>query len=183
MHPKKHPETLSKLGRQMNVYYFAYGSNLDSKRLTGRCPSAVKVKIAYMSNFTLCFPQCNQAGHLVAGFCESKDRKLWGVIYRIEDKDIENLYQAEGFKAGRSNSSNSYLKISDIKLSNEDGSPNTYKVITFKQNKEKMQPPEGKLHSDEYLRFILDGYEEHGLHAKDTNTYSRLKSYLNKQSA
>jgi hypothetical protein len=157
-------------------YYFAYGSNISSKRLKEkkRCPSAQFIGLAYVKNQRLSFPQHNKAGHLVAGYTNSNGNNLWGAIYLIEDRELDQLYTAEGFKEGRDNAKNSYTKIDLLELYDENDKIINHKVITFKQNKENSQPPAGKTLSKEYLQFIIDGYEEHNISRFSPKIYAEL---------
>jgi hypothetical protein len=162
-------------------HYFAYGSNISSDRLQKkeRCPSAQFVCLAYLKDHTLCFPQHNQVGHLVAGFVESTGEKLWGAIYSIEENEREKLYDAEGFKEVRKDKRiNSYTKTSNVELFDKSGIKIELETFTFKQNKESINRPNGRLHDREYLGHIITGYEVYKISELSKEKYEELKGVL-----
>lgn len=147
----------------MTHYYFAYGSNISSKRLQARCPSAQFVSVAYMNNLKLCFPQHRLDGVLVAGHQESIGQKLWGVIYAIQEVDLASLDKAEDYQESRAPSLNSYLKIKSIKLFDQNETEIILDAFVYRQNKEHIQPAINGRHDKEYLNHIISGYLENGL--------------------
>jgi gamma-glutamylcyclotransferase (GGCT)/AIG2-like uncharacterized protein YtfP len=147
----------------MTHYYFAYGSNISSKRLLERCPSAQFITVAYMPEFKLCFPQHRNDGVLVAGLSNSLSDKLWGAVYSIAESDIATLDMAEDYKDDRELSLNSYLKIKDIKIYDKFDQPIALSVFVYKQNKEESRPAINGRHEQEYLNHIITGYREYGL--------------------
>lgn len=84
--------------------YFAYGSNMLSRRLTakGRAPSAVSIGSAYVSNRRLTFDKMSRDG---SGKCDieitadSADR-VYGVLFKISSSEKLRLDRAEGVGEG-----------------------------------------------------------------------------------
>ena len=84
--------------------YFAYGSNMLTRRLTapGRAPSAVACGVARAPGFAVRFHKVGADG---SGKCTlvatSHDAEAaFGVLYDVADADAANLNQAEGVHTG-----------------------------------------------------------------------------------
>jgi gamma-glutamylcyclotransferase len=82
--------------------YFAYGSNMLTRRLTARTPSAVALGSAYVEGYRLSFNKVSTDG---SGKCDieatgnAADR-VWGVLYRIAIAEAADLDDAEGLGRG-----------------------------------------------------------------------------------
>lgn len=82
--------------------YFAYGSNMLTRRLTARAPSAKRVAIGFAQGRRLSFDKLSSDG---SGKCDaeatniSTDR-VYGVIFEIAEYDRQPLYIAEGAGKG-----------------------------------------------------------------------------------
>ncbi len=82
--------------------YFAYGSNMLSKRLKERTPSAQKIGIASLAGYRLTFDKKSKDG---SGKCdidrtENPQDIVWGVIYSIDCSQLIDLDRAEGLGLG-----------------------------------------------------------------------------------
>ena len=84
--------------------YFAYGSNLLTRRLTdpSRAPSAVAHGIATMSGFVMRFHKVGVDG---SGKCtliamEDEAAVVYGVLYEFADSDVAGLDREEGVHLG-----------------------------------------------------------------------------------
>ena len=75
--------------------YFAYGSNLDIKRMMSRCPSAQVVGVGTLLDYQLVF-QNNNRGTIVANLESSALAKAIGVVYHVSELDLETLDRVEG---------------------------------------------------------------------------------------
>jgi cation transport regulator ChaC len=78
--------------------YFAYGSNMLSRRLLERTPSAVFIGIGYLCGRKLVF---DKDGYDGSGKCDmertsSQSDRVYGVLYRIDSDEKPLLDQAEG---------------------------------------------------------------------------------------
>lgn len=73
-------------------YYFAYGSNMDTDQMKDRSPSAEKVGIGILKNYSLVF---NRKGTYrkggVASVEDSKDNNVYGVIWKLNSEDLLKL--------------------------------------------------------------------------------------------
>ena len=82
---------------------FAYGSNMDSKRLRSRVPSAKSVIAAFISRYQLRFNKVsNNDGSAKANIIQTTndDDIVWGVIYEIDDSEKSTLDDFEGLGFG-----------------------------------------------------------------------------------
>jgi hypothetical protein len=82
--------------------YFAYGSNMLTRRLVASTPSATPVGIAYLEGYRLTFDKASRDG---SGKCDIEatgDRvdRVWGALFWIATADAANLDEAEGLGHG-----------------------------------------------------------------------------------
>lgn len=79
------------------MIYFAYGSNLDPRQMRARCPGSVRIGTAVLPNSRLVF-----AGHslgwggAVATLVPAAGVQTPGVLYELEDADLQRLDRFEG---------------------------------------------------------------------------------------
>ncbi len=87
----------------MNTFlYFAYGSNMSTRRLTDedRAPSAKVIGTGVLNNYCLTF---HKRGDNCSGKCTieySKSSKVYGVLFKIKKSEECELDIAEGFPKG-----------------------------------------------------------------------------------
>jgi gamma-glutamylcyclotransferase (GGCT)/AIG2-like uncharacterized protein YtfP len=84
------------------IRYFAYGSNMLSARLQGRCPSACACGIARVEGFELQFTKRSQDGSgkatiIAAGM---PGARAYGVLFELDAADLTRLDQLEGVGRG-----------------------------------------------------------------------------------
>ena len=82
--------------------YFAYGSNMLSRRLTERTPSAVAVGTAFVEGRKLTFAKVSSDG---SGKCDIEEtehpaERVYGVLFQIASAEAEVLDRAEGLGQG-----------------------------------------------------------------------------------
>lgn len=79
------------------MYYYAYGSNLDIKRMMLRCPSAEIIGVAVLNKYRLTFME-NNGGKVVANILKTKKNDcVLGVVYYIpRQEDWDELDRCEG---------------------------------------------------------------------------------------
>lgn len=108
MDPADKPVTLPKLivtadwqdtPQHPDLYfiYFAYGSNLNPSQMRQRCPSSRFLCRALLQNFTFGFTKYSafrQGG--VMDILPQDDTHIWGVVYRVNEPDMEALDKKEG---------------------------------------------------------------------------------------
>jgi gamma-glutamylcyclotransferase (GGCT)/AIG2-like uncharacterized protein YtfP len=82
--------------------YFAYGSNMLTRRLAARTPSATVVTTGYVDGYRLAFDKVSTDG---SGKCDiertgnSSDR-VYGVLFSIAESEADALDDAEGLGHG-----------------------------------------------------------------------------------
>jgi gamma-glutamylcyclotransferase (GGCT)/AIG2-like uncharacterized protein YtfP len=77
---------------------FAYGSNLDKVQIIKRCKSAKFISIASLKGYQIAFTRKSKIGeYAVADVVKKKDSEVWGVIYKISEKDCSKLDKFEGY--------------------------------------------------------------------------------------
>jgi gamma-glutamylcyclotransferase (GGCT)/AIG2-like uncharacterized protein YtfP len=78
--------------------YFAYGSNMSRRQMTERCPDHECLGIAVLKDHGLCFPRHSPIRNCgVAGLAETPGAEVWGVVYRLHDRDLAALDRREGY--------------------------------------------------------------------------------------
>lgn len=83
-------------------YYFSFGSNMSTPQMRKRCPSAERVGIGIIQQYELVF---NRKGSYRPGGVasivpsEDPDQYVYGVIWKLTSKDLEELDNIEDPKA------------------------------------------------------------------------------------
>ena len=85
--------------------YFAYGSNMSSRRLTApkRAPSATRVAVGYVPGRRLTFDKFSKRDQSGKCDCEATGNpadRVYGVVYRIAASERAALDEAEGLHWG-----------------------------------------------------------------------------------
>jgi gamma-glutamylcyclotransferase len=130
-------------------YYFAYGSNILSKKIKSRCSSAQKISNGILYDWNWSFNV--QADHLngsTAGIFEAKGYKVEGVLYKMNPEDIDTISSIEqgGYKP----------RIVNIKTKDATFDATTFIPVRM-LSKNYMHPP------PDYLEEMLEGARENGL--------------------
>ncbi len=133
--------------------YFAYGSNMLSRRLKakGRAPSAVPVATGYVHSRRLTFDKVSRDG---SGKCDieitdSSTDRVYGVVFAISSAEKSSLDRAEGLDEG--------YKEEQVQVVTPDGE--TYKATAYVATKKEptLRP------YDWYKALVLAGATEHKL--------------------
>jgi gamma-glutamylcyclotransferase (GGCT)/AIG2-like uncharacterized protein YtfP len=133
------------------LLYFAYGSNLSSRRLRARIPSAGFVSVAQLEGYDLRFHKKSRDG---SGKCDayatdnSADRVL-GAIYQIDEEHKPFLDVIEGVGIGYAQ-----RDVTVLDLNHEPYEVFTYCALDTAPN---LQP------FNWYLHHVVTGAEEIGL--------------------
>ena len=136
--------------------YFAYGSNLKLSEIQRTCPSAERVRRAWLPKHRLIFPRKSIGrGCGVASIEPTEDGEVWGGVYRIAEQERAALESREGFKPGRPVAENAYVPT-DVTVFEDGDSARPVESLTFVANSQP-HPPKP---SAEYLQLILDGGKE-----------------------
>src|SRR5208337_275145 len=77
------------------VFYFAYGSNMLSSRLTSRVASAKTIGRAVLNNWAVIFNKKSKDGSGKANLFYSPGFITWGGLYEINVDDISKLDKIE----------------------------------------------------------------------------------------
>jgi hypothetical protein len=140
--------------RDMAVWYFAYGSNLDYVQLKSRCPSAQYVCRAVLPDHVVAFTRPSISRNCgVADVVQQKSRAVWGVIYLLEERDLSALDAAEGYQEGRDPERNAYIRKDNVRVAAENDLKQPMKVSVYFAIK-RPNPPRP---SEAYMRQIIDG--------------------------
>ena len=89
--------------RIQTYQYFTYGSNLFTRRLQKRTPSAAFIAVGRLRGYDLRFhkkSQDNKSGKCDACEMDDPSRLIWGVVYEIAAGEIPKLNIAEGLGHG-----------------------------------------------------------------------------------
>lgn len=78
------------------MLYLAYGSNLFTKRLKGRVPSAVKLREVELPNYQLSFHKKAGDRSAKCNIREVNNSSIYGIIYRLEAEEKPDLDKIEG---------------------------------------------------------------------------------------
>ncbi len=135
------------------ILYFAYGSNLDPERMKqriGRIPTSQRARLP---NYRLAFNKraSGDAG-VYANIVQETDREDWGVIYRCTHEEMDVLDKCEGVASG-------HYRRHYVSVELEDGE--IVNAITYVAG-DAYICKEGSP-SQEYLRHIVTGAQQHGL--------------------
>lgn len=126
------------------VFYFAYGSNMSTKRLRKRIPEAKPIGIARLLDYRFVCNKESKDGSSKGNISQIKDAHTWGVVFELPRMAILDLDRAEG----------GYRRIS-IHLTLSD---NDIDCETYISDELSTELPYGW-----YMSYILEGAREHGL--------------------
>jgi cation transport regulator ChaC len=137
-------------GKQKIHYYFAYGSNMLTKRLQepGRAPKAKIEFVGRLDNYELLFNKKSTDGSGKANIVRKPGSCVYGVVFSITDEERKSLSDKE----------KSYSAV-DISLTRTDQEMNLAEAYTYisSQTSDSLKP-----HAS-YLDYCLKGAEEHKL--------------------
>ncbi len=130
--------------------YFAYGSNMCSRRLRERTPSAQAIGIGFVMEHQLRWHKKSQDG---SGKCDifftgDPDHQVHGVLFEISESEKERLDIVEGLHHGYEEKMVEVLTTAGL----------VHAVTYYATEKdEEVRPYEW------YKRYVVDGAIEHGL--------------------
>ena len=124
--------------------YFAYGSNMSSRRLRERLSSAKALGMARLDGYAWCCNKLGKDGSGKANLMTQNGAQVFGVLYEIKSKQWKQLDRLEL----------GYQRI-EVELEFE-GQPRT--AWSYQSKLITANPP-----TPEYLSFIIDGLIEHKL--------------------
>lgn len=109
------------------IIYFAYGSNMNTKKFKEIIKLAEKMGIGKIEDRRLVFNKKSNDGSTKANLKYQKGNSVWGVIYRIDIDDLKKLDRKEGgysrkefdIVTGRGVKISAYIYISDKIIENK----------------------------------------------------------------
>lgn len=130
------------------MLYFAYGSNMDPDQMRERAPGARALGPARLPGHRLFFTH-DSAGWAggVASISPDASSDVWGVLWRIDDRDLAALDEYEGYPAA-------YTRTT-VTVEIAGGRRDALVYVAM--------PTVGKRPSEVYLECIVRGAEAHGL--------------------
>ncbi len=141
------------------MLYFAYGSNMCREQMRQRCPDHEHVGVAVLPAHALCFPRTSPVRNCgVAGLIEKAGAEVWGVVYRLNDRDLATLDRREGYDPTKSPQVNRYTRQPVRVLMGG----KALDCFTYVARPE----PGTHVPSAAYLATIILGAEENGLPAR-----------------
>lgn len=146
------------------LLYFAYGSNMSSKRLRQRVPSAEPVNTATLSHHSLEFHKASKDGSAKCNAFETGNCEdcVIGVVFDIHHADKANLDHAEGLGFG--------YDIKQVVINSASG--RSFKAFTYYATD--INPSLLPYHW--YRQHVLIGAREHGLPDDYIETISLIES-------
>jgi gamma-glutamylcyclotransferase (GGCT)/AIG2-like uncharacterized protein YtfP len=142
------------------MFYFAYGSNMDWTQMRSRCPSARFIATAVLRDHRLAFTRRSLKRDCgVADAVWEKGKIIWGILFEIDDAELDGLDESEGYRVGRV--TNSYRREQRRVLVNGDSKQPTEAQLYFAVSQ--VNPPRP---SAAYKNLILSGAREWHLPAE-----------------
>ena len=144
---------------------FAYGSNMSTRRLRERTPSARPLGIASLAGHRLMWHKLGRDGSAKCDIHQtgrSADR-VWGVLFEIAEIDRPQLDRAEGLGNGYEHKQVSVQATEGLVVAG------AYFATHIDAS---LQP------YDWYLAFVLHGAREHGLPQSYLNELSRVEAVI-----
>ncbi len=139
-----------------SILYFAYGSNMSTKRLRGRIPNVRLIGIAVLKDYAFTCNKASKDGSSKGNITPLKGALTWGVVFEIPIDAISILDKAEGGYT-RNNVS--------VSLDGKEMECETY--ISQKLSTE--------LPYDWYMNYIIEGAHEHGLPTDYIHALTQIK--------
>lgn len=107
--------------RRSEMYYFAYGSNLDLLQMQLRCPDARFVGTARLDGYRICFPRKSFVRDCAVISVEPSDNEsVWGALYEIDRTTVGRLDEREGFSPEREAAKNAQNRVT-VRVECSDG--------------------------------------------------------------
>ena len=144
------------------MLYFAYGSNMHSAQMKGRCPSAKFVCRAKLPAHRLAFTLKSARRDCgVADVLPDQAKEVWGVVYELPDNELKNLDKKEGYKPGKPNDQNEYIREDHYVW--REGDAKQVLLVALYRGHPQLDPP---LPSDDYKELIVGGAKHWNLPAE-----------------
>jgi cation transport regulator ChaC len=135
------------------MWYFAYGSNMDRKRLELHRAIRVKeIRKGELENYQLVFNKVSsiQSATGCANIIPEVGHRVQGILYKIRDDDISKMDIFEGVSSGQYHRERIFVKAEDNDLIEAE-------VYVADETEDELLP------SEEYLEHLLETAREVGL--------------------
>ncbi|ACV64604.1 AIG2 family protein [Desulfofarcimen acetoxidans DSM 771] len=142
--------------RLLQLYYFAYGSNLHKEQMQNRCPDSIPIAKATLADYELTF-KGNWRGNGVADIQPKDGDSVTGAIYKVSKFDRESLDRYEGYPR--------LYNRHVIEVVRED-TGEIVKAFVYRMLDHYMLTPPGEA----YFSIIADGYSDWGIDIKNLET-------------
>lgn len=130
----------------MNVFYFAYGSNMNPDRIRHRIPEARAVGRAYVKGWKL-------KERLYADIDRARGGRVWGVLYLITVSELHRLDAYEGFP--------SVYESFEVECYLDE--THKVKAVTYSMTKRTKEEREGLKYPNDYRLICSAGASFHGV--------------------
>jgi hypothetical protein len=162
-----HSELVFHDGIPGELYYFAYGSDMNKEQISARCAKPEVVAVAKLADHQLDFFGYSavwDGGEECV--VPASGQEVWGVVYKLSASDRARL---DDVQDARLDGSGTHFH-SPAKVSDQQG--NVYSSLLFK--KASLGAPQKP--SREYLDFILQGAVDHELPSAYVETLRAMES-------
>lgn len=127
------------------IIYFAYGSNMLTRKLKEVAPSASPIGRARLEDYCMVVNKKSDDGSSKANLTKSAGNVVWGVLYEIDENELNRLDRSEG----------GYLRISLEVKANAGGPLTAFVYLSSKLT--------SSLPYHRYKRLMVEGAKEHNL--------------------
>ena len=132
------------------IIYFAYGSNMSSRRFLKRVPSANALGTGRLRHHQLAFHKVSwKDGSGKCGIVASDGDEVLGVLFEMAATDKQELDKIEGLGKG--------YDVKDVEINRDDGNPTTAFTYCATATDPTLKP------FTWYLRHVVEGAREAGL--------------------
>lgn len=128
------------------IYYFAYGSNMNSTQMTDRCPESSYFGTGVLRGYRL-------TERLFADIDAAEGECVHGVVYDVTDNDLKKL---DGYEGVHSNKYRRFLL--DIECNGR-----TIPAYVYEMTEQTKKERDGKPYADAYRKKCSDGAVKHGI--------------------
>lgn len=135
-----------------DIWYFAYGSNMDRARKERRTARIREARVAYLLDYCFAFNKRGSGDAIYANIVPRKNGRVWGVIYLCGPQTVRLLDGYEGVAGG-------HYVHEDVTVTTIDGEE--VKALTYVAGADHVC--EKGYPSPEYLNHIVSGAQQHGL--------------------
>ncbi len=137
------------MNQSLGVYYFAYGSNMSSRRLEERVGSVNFIEICLLHGWRWVMNKPGRRdGTAKANLIKDNGSKTWGVVFQVT---IDQIVTLDSIEEG-------YDRIQQVACNKHGGQE--YEVEVFVST---VKPVKDQRPTEEYRSYILEGAREHNL--------------------